>query len=391
VLLPVILIALALLAAAAMAYGIAPGMLQYPHGLELIMLARRLQWPLVTLSLLLCLTLLFLVISGKRRAWWLLGLAPVLALFGHRFATSAQNQFSIAENPPLLSADAATGVVADDDWVVGLVLDDQAYAFPFAELYANPLVIQSSREKRIMLMWSPLANCATAWSIDRDLHARELDIVSMPANALLVYNRRLGEFINGVTGKTPSGATPAGVRARINTSKMTWRAWRAANRETKVMALSAARRPGSAAPTGPVLPQHPVPGDQSELRRMVLFVPSTQPVAVPEEAIKSMPVNIMAGSLPVLVLRDPATGAVKAFDRRIEEDLMPRFSLNTDRRRKNVLLVDADTNTGWSAGGVAIDGEKSRRGRKLRPVDVEEDVYLGVMKFWYPNLQVVHP
>ena len=53
----------------------------------IITLARRLQWPLIVLSMMACLGLIGLVITAKRRAWWLIGLAPVLALFAHRFAT----------------------------------------------------------------------------------------------------------------------------------------------------------------------------------------------------------------------------------------------------------------------------------------------------------------
>src|SRR5437867_9132972 len=99
VLLPLILIALAIVASGWMAYGTGAGLAQYSHGLQIIMLTRRLQWPLISLSLALCVVLLVLVISGRRRAWWLIGLGPVLALFAHRFMSGPQNQFAIAENP----------------------------------------------------------------------------------------------------------------------------------------------------------------------------------------------------------------------------------------------------------------------------------------------------
>ena len=74
-----------------------------------------------------------------------------------------------------------------------------------------------------------------------------------------------------------------------------------------------------------------------------------------------------------------------------DQDLMPRFLLNKDPKRRNVALIDADTNTGWSASGVAIDGDKKMRGHRLRPIDVQEDLYWGVMKYWYPDLQLLHP
>jgi len=205
--LPIFLILLAAGAAAIMAFGTNPDLAQYSHGLSVILLTRRLQWPLVAFSLLCCLVLIFLVISNKRRAWWLIALGPITALFAYRFSISPDNFFSVAENPAMLSADTTT-FVRDDDWVVGVEFEEQAYAFPYQSLYSTPVVIQSDREKRMMLLWSPFANVARAFAMDRQTKARELDIVSMPANALLVYNARIGQFINGLTGLTPKGDRP---------------------------------------------------------------------------------------------------------------------------------------------------------------------------------------
>src|SRR5215204_4712925 len=102
-----------------MAYGTHPAWAQFPNGLEFILVARRLQWPMVALALILCLVLLALVISGRRRAWWLIGLGPVLALFVHRFARDPVNQFACVENPPFVLASEAKHL-ADNDWVVAL-------------------------------------------------------------------------------------------------------------------------------------------------------------------------------------------------------------------------------------------------------------------------------
>jgi hypothetical protein len=124
------------------------------------------------------------------------------------------------------------------------------------------------------------------------------------------------------------------------------------------------------------------------------MVPTTRPVAVGLDQISAGPLNIIADKIPMLLFRDPATQQVRAFDRRIDEDLSPRFMLNKDRKRAalGVAFLDADTNTGWSYAGVAIDGpDKKRHGHKLRPLAVDEDVYWGVMKFWYPSLEMVHP
>ena len=50
-LLPLGLIALAAAFAALVAYGTHPGLIEFPGGLPIIMLARRLQWPMVVLSM----------------------------------------------------------------------------------------------------------------------------------------------------------------------------------------------------------------------------------------------------------------------------------------------------------------------------------------------------
>ena len=137
-----------------MAYGVDPGSAHHAWGVGLIMLARRLQWPLIAASLILCLLLIGLVISGKRRVWWLISLAPILALFGHRFLTSPINRYAIADEPQFITA-ADAKFIHDADYVVGLVFNGQAYAYPYACLYQTPVIVQSDREHRLLLMWSP--------------------------------------------------------------------------------------------------------------------------------------------------------------------------------------------------------------------------------------------
>ena len=179
---------------------------------------------MIALTLIACVAILGLVIAGKRRAWWLIGLAPILTLMGHRFAINPNNAFLINANPTFVSADRAS-FVAPEDSVLGIVDGPDAMAFPFASLYSRPLVVRDLRTEPMLLMWSPFANCAMAYRIDRSIQTNELEIVSMPANALLVYNSRVGQFINGITGLTPDGHAPAGFISRIPTIKTNWALW----------------------------------------------------------------------------------------------------------------------------------------------------------------------
>src|SRR5690349_3075047 len=130
--LPVILIVLATATAALVAYGVHPDWAQYESGLAIIILSRRLMWPMIAVSLILCIALLTLVISGRRRAWWLIGLAPVLALFVHRFSTGVYGPGGVVDMPTFVEAThPAAATVEVGDYVVGIVFRGRAYAFPY--------------------------------------------------------------------------------------------------------------------------------------------------------------------------------------------------------------------------------------------------------------------
>lgn len=370
-----------------MAYGTHADLAQFEHGLTLIMLARRLQWPLVALSLILCIALIALVIAGKRRAWWLIGLLPILALFMNRFTAGPASPFSVYEDPLFVLASQAT-FIADDDYVVGLRFQDKWYAYPYAALYHYPVVTQAEHDKRMMLMWSPYANRAVATSIARDLRGRDLDVVSMPAGALLIYNMRIGQFINGLTARTPSGALPLGFQSPIPTTKTTWLEWRSAHPTTQVLAA-----PGGGMATGPsapIPPRQKMPPIQSDVPadKTIALIATTEPAAVLPEELNANPININAGDTRVFAFRDPA-GVARAFDRHVESDLMPPFRTARGEGRKGAAFIDAYTETAWSVAGVAMDGEL--KGRKLTPVPIEEDLTWGVMKYWYPTLKLHRP
>ena len=385
--LPLVVILFALIAAGIMAYGTHPDWAQFEHGLTLIMLSRRLQWPLVALSLILCIALIALVISGKRRAWWLIGLAPVLALFMHRFAAGPAVAFAVYEEPSFVSAGEAT-FLGDEDYVVGFQFQDEHYAYPFATLYHYPVVTQSDHDKRMLLMWSPYANRAMAVNIERDLRGRDLDVVSMPASALLLYNTRIGQFINGLTARRMDGSMPHGFKNPIHTTKTTWREWRSAHADTRVLVAPGGGAAGG--PNSPIQPRQKMPPIRSDVPadQTITLIATTQPAAVLPEELNANPINLNAGDTPVFVFRDPA-GVARAFDRHVEPDLMPPFHSARGAGRKGAAFIDRYTDTAWSVAGVATDGEL--KGRKLTPVPVEEELTWGVMKYWYPKLELHHP
>ncbi len=388
-LLPFLLIFFATVSSAVAVYGLLPHWAAWENGLEIITTVRRLQWPLLTLSIGLCLVLLVLVLAGKRKPWWLIGCGPVVALILQLFFTGSVSNMSVVERPPLVDAKQADTLVHDDDWVVGVIFADKAYALPYRQLYSAPVVVLADREKRAAVFWSAYANRVMAFNVNRQFKTRELDIVSMPANALLVYNARVGEFINGVTGLTVAGARPVGLGSRIPAITTTWKQWLQMHPNTQVSAMPVL----SISLPVPLSPQFPMRSSADPPDQRVVFFHTNPPVAIPEGVIGTRPLNLEIGGTPVLLFRDPATGRVKGFER-VYARRSSRFIANPSRRRaaKGVFMLDVATNSGWNASGVAIDGEKEIIGEKLKPLtNFDEDLYLGVLQHWYADLQLIAP
>jgi hypothetical protein len=382
------LCAVATVLAGVVAYGTHPVWAQFRYGLGFILLSRQLQWPFITMSLVAAVALMGTVIAGRRRAWWLIGLAPILTLFGHRFATDPTGGMAAVENPTFVAPEAAD-FMTNDDYVVGLTFEGKNYAYPFAALYATPAVIHAEHDKRVLVMWSAPANRALACTVTREVKARDIDIVSTPANALLMYDTSRGVFINGLTGLTTAGQRPHGFLQPVPTVKMQWWKWRVTFPDTRVMVPAgklAAKAPRQ--PMQPVYPMPPAADATHDANLKVVLVGTQTPAAVQASSLGAAPLNLSADGVPVMVFRDPATSVARGFRRKID-DLSPRFKANRDPKRVGVLFVDADTNSGWNAAGVAVEAKKDFRGKRLPPVPVDDELPWAVVKYWYPQLQLV--
>jgi hypothetical protein len=383
-LLPLLLIIPALLAMGTVAYGMGPNWAAVPHGVELILFTRRFEGVLVVVSLALCVGLIALVAGGKRRSWWLLALLPIVLLFMHHFGPG-QRSWRVHDDAAFESAEEA-GWLRDGDWVVGLEANGAYYAYPYSLLYAAPVVVQSQQARRIMLMWSPFANRARAYWIDRQIKARELEVVSMPANALLLYDSRYGQFINGLTGRTMEGDKPIGFHDPLETVKMTWGQWRGQHPGTRVLMPI----PGqSAGPAGVLRPYYKLPqtGGKRPQGTAIALIDAPGPVAV--EHVTEGPMNFRAGKEAVLLVRDEASGRLRAFDRSVGEEMYPEFRVNPGRsKHPKAVWVDSDTGGTWDRDGAALSGPLGKMKRRLKEWPVEEGLYWGVMKFWYPELEI---
>jgi hypothetical protein len=374
----------ALASAAVVAFGTNPDWARHARGLDWIMSVRRLQWPLVLLCLVSCLALIELVVAGRRRAAWLIVLAPILFLFYHRFAGDEFRRMAILENPPFVAADRAPATLKPESNVIGLVVEGQPYAYPCAALYLAPVIVHAEADKRVIVMYSPYAGRARAWYVDHTIKPREFDVVSMPANATLLYNARIGQFVNAFTGATPAGERPDGFLAPADLRKVTWREWRASHPDTKVLATAMA---GPSAERG--LPRFPMRPAELQLppETRVALLGTARPAVLQPSKLSGTPLNVTAGGSNLLIVPDKA--GMRVFDRAVKGDLFPRFARKAVPKKPEIAFVDSDTGSFWTADGVCVEGYA--KGERLRAVSVEEDLPYGTLKSFYPQAELVRP
>jgi hypothetical protein len=390
VLVPLLLICGAAGSAAVVAYGANAGWAEYAHGIQMICLCRRIEWPMVALSLLFCAALLVLTISGRYRVWWLMGLGPVLALFVRGFSSAYHPAIALLDSPQFVDAQPAVIRSLADSYIVGLFFDQKPYALPYSALANSPLVLLSGFDKRALVIWSMTANCATVLPLDRDTRPREIEVVSRPADSLLLFDARLGQFIVGVTGLTVGGDRPVGFGVPLAVEKVPASVWITQHPETLVMTVGANGVTTAAAPVLPLFHFPQQPGNIDGDARIAILA-TTQPTAVMSDVAMDQPCEIQAGATSVLLDRDPKTRALQAYDRHLKEDFFLTFKplKHPARKHPDAVLVDSDSESLWTIDGRAVDGPL--KGQRLHPISVDDGLYWGVMRFWIPALKLVKP
>jgi hypothetical protein len=381
--LPISLLLLAIGSAAWLAYGMNPNVAAEFGGLALVTLTRKLQWILLIATIVPSLVLIVRVSIGRNREWWLIGLSLVLALLFVRFSPANRYPVRIVDGPEMPTL-REVGLESDSDFVVGLEFDGTAYAFPYRSLLRTPIVQLTNLDRRLILIHSPYANLATALEVEREVRAWDLECVAFPGNSTLVYNKKYGQFIVGVTGLTDHGARPTGVRERVDVYRMTLAEWRRLHPDSRLMLPTSEE---ATSPGVPVAPRYPMKLADTSMPpdTQVTLIRTDPPGAILYPAT-DMPVPVKCGDAPLILWRDG--GLLRAFHRVVDRDLYLSFAIRHDRAGKQS-LIDEQTQSTWNRDGSCIDGKL--KGKRLAPVPVEESTYWGVCKTWWPDLTLTRP
>ena len=226
-----------------------------------------------------------------------------------------------------------THVVLDEEFVVGLQVDDVAYAFPYRALVRTPIVQLTDFDRRVILIASPYANSALALDTTRQTRADDLEYVASPGNSTLVYDRKYGQFIIGVTGRTEKGQPPIGVRGVLPVARVSLGDWRKMHPTTRIMLPTEADMAEPGVPLAPKYPLH-LPDSSLPDETPIILLHTDPPIALPAMAVND-PLTVKGESIVLWRV----AGELRAFRRVIDQDYPLQFALKKDHAGK-IRLID---------------------------------------------------
>jgi len=117
------------------------------------------------------------------------------------------------------------------------------------------------------------------------------------------------------------------------------------------------------------------------------LVRSQGPIALDDESEPEPDVAVVPGSRRDYSRQHPSRPVL------VVEVSESSLRLDREHKIKNAMFIDSDTGSAWSAAGVWVGGQykKEMQGSRLLAVPVQDHLYWGVMKFWYPDLQLAAP
>jgi len=121
----------------------------------------------------------------------------------------------------------------------------------------------------------------------------------------------------------------------------------------------------------------------------IVLIGTTQPAALKADDVGPDPIRVQVDGGPAFVFREAPDKPVHAFSCYLKKlELFPRFRLDHQHKIKNSAFIDSDTGSSWSASGQWVGGsyKKELQGTRLTPLPVQDRLYWGIMKYWYPDL-----
>lgn len=294
--------------------------------------------------------------------------------------------------PTFGSAEEADKWLDATDRVIGVNYRNTIKAYPLKILNYHEVVNDQAGDEPILITYCPL--CASAVGFKRTFNGDTLTFGTsglLHHSNLVLFDHETESFWDQITGKGIAGPHTADRLDRIPLDVVRWDDWKKAHPDTLVLE----QKTGPGAPdyhsypygdyrtTGSVYFDTAVSDDRLTPKTEVIGVSASgESAAYPQRILESRSiVNDRLGVTPIVIVRHPASGRIRAFERRVEDETLT-FRWEDDH------LIDLETRSEWRLSGDAVRGPY--RGTQLESLPATPSFWFAWAAY-HPDTTVFEP
>lgn len=300
-------------------------------------------------------------------------------------------------DPDMVSIAAADTKLADDLSGISLVVDGQAYFYPFQVLNWHEIVSAELGGKKLAITYSALTGSAVVYDTDKHL----ADAGQVYNDAMLMKTADSETLWNQTTGQAIVGSEVGEYLSIYPSQVLSWSAWKAAYPRGVALstdtgyAFEYGRHPYASYETSPAVffpLNHTLANIQPKdlVYRVETGCHTDQPLVymaryVPGQTDTNAVVGTDDCARSVVAFYDEETDSVYTFLRTLELGPDQAGEQTLTFEQTGDVITDKETGSRWSATGVAIAGEL--RGTTLTEVPVTRH-YAFAQFAMYPKSQI---
>jgi hypothetical protein len=162
------------------------------------------------------------------------------------FRLLPEDAIAAIDDPEMISAFEAAGIMQDNEPVLGVFDGNQARAYPTWYLDAHEVVNDRLGDTPIAATWCPLANTGVVYVRQVDGEETTFGVSgALWRDSLVLFDRKTSSYWSQVTGKAIRGPQQDTILTEVPSVTTTWDAWKRLHPETRVLRPDEGSRSGS--------------------------------------------------------------------------------------------------------------------------------------------------
>lgn len=327
-----------------------------------------------------------MVISRRLRLTAIIGLLIGLGLLGNYYAQApiadpivppgeiisggvSKDGIPALTDPEKLSAGSADWL-SDDDYVLGIVRNGQARAYPLKILYRHEIINDTLGGDKSVVSYCPLTGSGIHFDGKVGNLRSDFGVSGMLWKSnLILYNRSGKEsWWSQMLGRSVNGPHTGDQLTHLPIVETTWGTWKELYPNTKTLSLNTGyginyqRFPYgnyedlNAPAWGWAIPDKYIDDSLPPKRRVFGIMATDKAVAYPFDALGKYPVlNHIVDGEPLLIVHHADSRFSAAYERELNDQTLS-FKKVDDTNRFPYTLRDSQTQSTWTLTGEAIDG-----------------------------------